>query len=235
MANGLVLIGLQSHADAPADRDALLVVDGLPGLRDQRAQAGAAQLLLQLHLRRLPGVPRPGLASTTSTPPRRSPTGRSRCSMAPWGRVPASQYLLRLIKLAADKYKINLKLPFARAAPKRTGPAALRPAAGRGRHAPAFMASSPICAANLDETKSEGYREYMMQYMSATRVPPLPRQAAAPGVARRDDSHRRSRAHCTNGDRADFSHAHLRDFTAFPLDRALWSARGPCTSPDGSS
>ena len=32
--------------------------------------------------------------------------------MEPWGRAPASQYLLRLIKLAAEKYKINLKLPF---------------------------------------------------------------------------------------------------------------------------
>ncbi len=43
-----------------------------------------------------------------------------------------SHYLLRLIKLAAEKYKINLKQPFADLPKEHAGPAALRPARGEG-------------------------------------------------------------------------------------------------------
>jgi excinuclease ABC subunit A len=81
-----------------------------------------------------------------------------------------SQYLLRLIKLAADKYKINLKLPFADLPRPHQdlllyGPP--RNEAGRT----GFHGIFAYLRANLDDTKSEGYREYMMQYMSATTCP----------------------------------------------------------------
>ncbi len=41
---------------------------------------------------------------------------------------------------------------------------------------------------NLEETKSDGYREYMMQYMSATLVPQMQRPPAPPRVTRRHQS-----------------------------------------------
>ncbi len=81
-----------------------------------------------------------------------------------------SQYLLKLIKLAADKYKIDLKLPFSELAKPQQdlflyGP----PANERGRTG--FHGIFAYLRSNLEETKSEGYREYMMQYMSATSCP----------------------------------------------------------------
>ena len=82
----------------------------------------------------------------------------------------SSQYLLKLIKLAADKYKINLKQPF-ESLPKPHQDLLLQgPPPGEGGRT-GFHGIFAYLRANLDETKSEGYREYMMQYMSATRCP----------------------------------------------------------------
>ncbi len=81
-----------------------------------------------------------------------------------------SAYLLRLIKLAAEKYKINIKQPFEDLTPEQQnlflyGPP--RNEAGRT----GFHGIFNYLRANLEDTKSEGYREYMMQYMSATLCP----------------------------------------------------------------
>ncbi len=57
-----------------------------------------------------------------------------------------SQYLLKLIKLAADKYKINLKQPFAELTKPQQDLLLYGPPAGRAA-ARAFMASSRTCAA----------------------------------------------------------------------------------------
>ena len=81
-----------------------------------------------------------------------------------------SAYLLRLIKLAAEKYKISLKPPFADLTKEQQdfflyGP----PKSESGRTG--FHGIFAYLRSNLDETKSEGYREYMMQYMSATVCP----------------------------------------------------------------
>ena len=132
----------------------------------------------------------------------------------------ASSYLLRLIKLAADKFKINIKPPFSELTkaeqdlflygPPRTD------AARTGFHGIfAYLRS------NLEETRSEGYREYMMQYMSATTCPRCHGKRLRPeslavtlplGPAGEQ-----------NGSRKDAS---IADFTALPLDRALTAARG---------
>ena len=82
----------------------------------------------------------------------------------------ASAYLLRLIKLAADKYKINIKGPFGELTREHQelflfGP----PRAEAARTG--FHGIFTYLRSNLEESKSEGYREYMMQYMSATRCP----------------------------------------------------------------
>jgi excinuclease ABC subunit A len=81
-----------------------------------------------------------------------------------------SAYLLRLIKLFAEKYKINIKQPFEDLTTEQQhlflyGPP--RNEAGRT----GFHGIFNYLRANLEDTKSEGYREYMMQYMSASLCP----------------------------------------------------------------
>jgi excinuclease ABC subunit A len=82
----------------------------------------------------------------------------------------ASQYLLRLIKLAADKYKINLKLPFASLRKEHQDLLLYGPPRNEvGRTG--FHGILSWLRDTLEDTKSEGYREYMMQFMSATECP----------------------------------------------------------------
>jgi excinuclease ABC subunit A len=81
-----------------------------------------------------------------------------------------SSYLLRLIKLAADKYKINLKVPFADLTKAQQDLLLYGPPKGESSRT-GFHGIFAYLRSNLDETKSEGYREYMMQYMSATTCP----------------------------------------------------------------
>jgi excinuclease ABC subunit A len=82
----------------------------------------------------------------------------------------SSAYLLRLIKLQAEKHGIDLKRPFEELTKAEQdlflyGP----PKNELGRTG--FHGIFAHLRANLDETKSEGYREYMMQYMSASTCP----------------------------------------------------------------
>ncbi len=131
----------------------------------------------------------------------------------------SSAYLLRLIKLAADKYKINLKQPFADLAKAEQDLFLYGPprsdASRTGFHGIfAYLRSA------LEESRSEGYREYMMQFMSATTCPRCrgrrlrPESLAVtipvgPGGEQ-------------NGARRDLS---IADYTALSLDRALQGAR----------
>ena len=81
-----------------------------------------------------------------------------------------SAYLQRLIRLAAERYKINLKLPFAELTKPQQDLLLYGPPRNElGRTG--FHGIFAYLRANLDETKSDGYREYMMQYMSATMCP----------------------------------------------------------------
>ena len=144
-----------------------------------------------------------------------------------------STYLLRLIKLAGEKYKIDLKRPFGELTkPEQElflyGPPRTE-AARTGFHGIfAYLRS------NLEETKSEGYREYMMQYMSATACPrchgkrlrpeslavTIPIKGALDGRSAEADG---QNGHVSNARvTRDVS---IADFTALPLDRALTSAR----------
>ncbi len=147
----------------------------------------------------------------------------------------ASAYLLRLIKLAADKYKINIKGPFGQLSREHQelflyGP----PRAEAARTG--FHGIFAYLRSNLEETKSEGYREYMMQYMSATRCPKCdgkrlrpeslavtipvasPIKPGAPHLA----SEMWDEAATQPSGTTDLS---IADFTALPLDRALLGAR----------
>jgi excinuclease ABC subunit A len=144
----------------------------------------------------------------------------------------SSQYLLRLIKLAADKYKINLKQPFSDLSkPEQElllyGPP--RNEVGRT----GFHGIFNWLRDTLEDTKSEGYREYMMQYMSATECPrchsrrlrpeslavtiPLADAAAHP-PSMKDET---EPIEASNARRD----ASIADFTALSLERALLGAR----------
>ena len=150
-----------------------------------------------------------------------------------------SAYLLRLIKLAAEKYRIDIRQPFDQLTTEQQnlflyGPP--RNEAGRT----GFHGIFNYLRANLEDTKSEGYREYMMQYMSATLCPvckgrrlrpeslavtiPIPAtnpaatKSGAPGL----DSETWEGAPQTPNANHGFS---IADFTALPLDRSLQAAR----------
>ena len=146
----------------------------------------------------------------------------------------ASQYLQRLIKLAAEKYKINLKKPFEELSKADQelllyGPP--RPEAART----GFHGIIPWLRDTLEETKSEGYREYMMQYMSATECPrchgrrlrpeslavtiPIADAAEHPPVNRPDrDVEPISSANARRS-------VSIADFTGLSLERAMMGAR----------
>jgi excinuclease ABC subunit A len=122
-----------------------------------------------------------------------------------------STYLLRLIKLAAEKYKINLKLPFAELAKAQQDLLLYGPPKNEGGST-GFHGIFAYLRSNLDDTKSEGYREYMMQYMSATTCPRCKGKRLRPeslAVTVPIAGEARS----------------IADFTAMSLERALVGAR----------
>ncbi len=119
----------------------------------------------------------------------------------------SSQYLLKLIQLAAERYKIDLKIPFEDLPPQASSTfwSTARPKAKR--RAPASTASSPTCATTSEEARSDSYREYMMSFMSATPCP----------VCRGKRLRPESLAVKVGG-------LSIADFTALPLNRALSAA-----------
>ena len=122
-----------------------------------------------------------------------------------------SSYLLRLIKLAAEKYKINLKVPFEQLTKAQQDLFLYGPPKGEtGRTG--FHGIFAYLKSNLDDTKSEGYREYMMQYMSATTCP------RCHGKRLRPES---LAVTVPIGGNA----MSIADFTALSLERALTGAR----------
>ena len=145
-----------------------------------------------------------------------------------------SQYLLRLIRLAAEKYKINLKQPFADLSKEQQDLLLYGPPKGEGGRT-GFHGIFRYLRDNLEETKSEGYREYMMQYMSASECPrchgrrlrpeslavTIPMADAvlhAPGNKDDEDTE----PMVASNARRDSS---IADFTALSLERALMGAQ----------
>jgi excinuclease ABC subunit A len=118
-----------------------------------------------------------------------------------------SQYLIRLINLAAAKYKIDLKLPFEQLPFKHqelllVGPPQIE-APRTGFHGIlAWLRDS------LEEAKSDSYREWMLQYQSASECPVCHGQRLRPeSLAVKIDG------------------MSIAEFTALPMDRALDRAR----------
>src|ERR1700749_2403484 len=117
-----------------------------------------------------------------------------------------SQYLARLGKLAAQKYKIPIQKPFEELTEKQQelllyGPGAEAPRTG-------FHGVFAWLRDSLEESKSDSYREWLLAYMSATPCPVCHGKRLRPA----------SLAVKVN----DLS---IADFTGLPLGRALNAAR----------
>jgi excinuclease ABC subunit A len=118
----------------------------------------------------------------------------------------ASQYLLKLIHLASDRYKIDLKLPFEDLPPKQQHILVYGPPKGEAPRT-GFHGILSFLRDTIDEARSDGYREYMMNFMSATPCP----------VCRGKRLRPESLAVKIGG-------LSIADFTALPLNRALSAA-----------
>ncbi|MGA3131080.1 MAG: excinuclease ABC subunit UvrA [Terracidiphilus sp.] len=118
----------------------------------------------------------------------------------------SSQYLLKLMQLAATRYKIELKVPFEDLPPKQQHILVYGPPA---REAPrtGFHGILDYLRNNVEEARSDSYREYMMSYMSAVPCP----------VCRGKRLRPESLAVKIGG-------LSIADFTALPLNRALSAA-----------
>ncbi len=118
----------------------------------------------------------------------------------------SSQYLLKLIQLAADRYKIDLRKPFEELPPKQQHILVYGPPKGEAPRT-GFHGILAYLRNTVEEARSEGYREYMMSFMSATPCP------ACRGKRLRPES-----LAVTIGGLS------IADFTALPLNRALSAA-----------
>ena len=118
----------------------------------------------------------------------------------------ASQYLLKLIHLAADKYKIDLKTPFEDLPPTQQHILVYGPPKGEAPRT-GFHGILTYLRDTIDEARSDSYREYMMNFMSAMPCP----------VCRGKRLRPESLAVKIGG-------LSIADFTALPLNRALSAA-----------
>src|ERR1700690_41719 len=118
----------------------------------------------------------------------------------------ASQYLLKLINLAADRYGIDLKLPFEDLPVKHQHILVYGPPKGEAPRT-GFHGILDFLRDSIDEARSEGYREYVINFMSATPCP----------VCRGKRLRPESLAVKIGG-------LSIADFTALPLNRALSAA-----------
>jgi excinuclease ABC subunit A len=118
----------------------------------------------------------------------------------------ASQYLLKLIHLAADRYGINLKTPFEDLPAKQQHILVYGPPKGEAPRT-GFHGILAYLRDSVEEARSDGYREYMMSFMSATPC----------SVCRGKRLRPESLAVKVGG-------LSIADFTALPLNRALSAA-----------
>ncbi len=118
----------------------------------------------------------------------------------------ASQYLLKLIQLAANRYGIDLKTPFEDLPAKHQHILVYGPPKGEAPRT-GFHGILAYLRDSVEEAHSDGYREYMMSFMSATPCP----------VCRGKRLRPESLAVKVGG-------LSIADFTALPLNRALSAA-----------
>ena len=125
----------------------------------------------------------------------------------------ASQYLLKLIRLASERYKIDLNKPFEKLPQKQQELLLYGPPKGEAPRT-GFHGILAYLRDALEESRSEAYRDWMMNYMSASICP------ACKGRRLRPES----LAVKVGGQS-------IADFTALPLGRALTAAKAIQFSP----
>jgi excinuclease ABC subunit A len=118
----------------------------------------------------------------------------------------SSQYLLKLIQLAADRYKIDLKIPFEDLPSKQQHLLVYGPPKGEAPRT-GFHGILSYLRDNAEDARSDSYREYMMSFMSATPCP----------VCRGKRLRPESLSVKVGG-------LSIADLTALPLNRALSAA-----------
>jgi excinuclease ABC subunit A len=118
----------------------------------------------------------------------------------------ASQYLLKLIHLAAERYDINLKTPFEDLPPRQQHILVYGPPKNETSRT-GFHGILSYLRDSIEEARSDGYRDYMMNFMSATPCP----------VCRGKRLRPESLAVKINS-------LSIADFTALSLNRALSAA-----------
>ncbi|HEY1896979.1 MAG TPA: excinuclease ABC subunit A, partial [Terracidiphilus sp.] len=118
----------------------------------------------------------------------------------------ASQYLLRLIHLAAERYDIDLKKPFEDLPARQQHILVYGPPKNETSRT-GFHGILSYLRDSIEEARSDGYRDYMMNFMSATPCP----------VCRGKRLRPESLAVKVGG-------LSIADFTSLPLNRALSAA-----------
>jgi excinuclease ABC subunit A len=147
-----------------------------------------------------------GLGSLYDLDPAKVITDWSKPLLDGLGPGSTSQYLLRLIHLAADRYKIDLKTPFEDLPPRQQHLLVYGPPKGEAPRT-GFHGVLSFLRDSIEEARSDSYRESMMSYMSATPCP----------VCRGKRLRPESLAVKIGG-------LSIADFTALPLNRALSAA-----------
>ena len=119
----------------------------------------------------------------------------------------ASQYLLKLINLAAARYKIDLTQPFEKLPAKHQDLLLFGPPRGEAPRT-GFHGILAYLRDSLEDSKSETYRDWLLNYMSASTCP------VCKGRRLRPESLA-----------VKVGPLSISDFTALPLRRALGAAR----------
>ena len=239
MANGLVIIGLQQGAGREMEETLYSSSMACPDCGINVPKLEPRSFSFNSNYGACPECH--GLGSIYDFDPGKTITDWSKPLLdGAMGPGSGSGYLLKLIKLAAEKYKINLKLPFAELPEDHRNLLLYGPPPNEAGRT-GFHGIFAYLRSNLEETKSEGYREYMMQYMSATSCPKCkgrrlrpeslavtvqvpdttPSSATHPGAPGLD-SETWVEAPTKVKEHANLS---IAAFTALSLDRALTGAR----------
>jgi excinuclease ABC subunit A len=147
-----------------------------------------------------------GLGSLYDLDPAKVITDWSKPLLDGLGPGSTSQYLLKLVHLAADRYKIDLTTPFEDLPVKQQHILVYGPPKGEAPRT-GFHGVLSFLRDSIEEARSDSYRESMMAYMSATPCPVCRGQRLRP----------ESLAVKIGG-------LSIADFTALPLNRALSAA-----------
>jgi excinuclease ABC subunit A len=147
-----------------------------------------------------------GLGSLYDLDPAKVITDWSKPLLDGLGPGSTSQYMLKLIHLAADRYKIDLQTPFEELPPRQQHLLVYGPPKGEGPRT-GFHGILNFLRDSIEVARSDSYRESMMSYMSATPCP----------VCRGKRLRPESLAVKIGG-------LSIADFTALPLNRALSAA-----------